>query len=146
MTKAVFFDLFFTLIYPKYSDKNEYDVLGISAMEWEKYAEDYDLYHERAMGEVQTGKEIIDKIANIMPYKLNESEKQVILERREKRMKRALLKVDDKILNTLRKIHDKGIRIGLISNADMIDSMHWEESPLSELFDVAIFSCNVGML
>ena len=125
MTKAIFFDLFFTLIYPKYSDENEYDVLGISAMEWEKYAEDDHLYHERALGNVQSERAVIDKIVDIMPYNLSECEKQEILERRENRMKRALLTVDDNILETLRKIHERGIRIGLISNADMIDSKHF---------------------
>ncbi len=50
MTKAVFFDLFFTLIYPKYSEINEYDVIGISASEWEKYSENDVLYYERAIG------------------------------------------------------------------------------------------------
>ena len=150
MTKAVFFDLFFTLINPKYSDINEYDVIGISAVEWEKYAEDDALYHERALGNVKSEKEIIDKIIDkiidIMPYRINEFKKQEILKRREERMKRALFTVDDKILNTLRKIHDKGIKIGLISNADIIDSKYWDQSPLSEFFDVVVFSCNVGIM
>lgn len=146
MIKAVFFDLFFTLIDPKYSDVNEYDVVGISAMEWEKYAEDDVLYHERALGKVRTEKEIIHRIVEIMPYDLNESQKSEILRRREERMKRALYSVDNKILDTLKKIHDKGIKIGLISNADIIDSKHWNKSPLAKLFDAAIFSCNVGLL
>ena len=38
MVKAIFFDLFFTLADPRYADENEYDVLGISAAEWERYA------------------------------------------------------------------------------------------------------------
>lgn len=146
MTKAVFFDLFFTLINPRYSDINEYNVVGISAMEWEKYAEDSTLYRERALGNVRTEKEIIDRIVDIMPCNLNELQKQEILQRREERMKRALLTIDNKILDTLRKLYDKDIKIGLISNADMIDSKHWDKSPLSEFFDIAIFSCNVGIL
>lgn len=40
----------------------------------------------------------------------------------------------------------RGVKIGLISNADMIDSKYWNKSPLSEFFDVAIFSCDVGIL
>ncbi len=68
MIKAVFFDLFFTLIDPKYSEINEYDVIGISAMEWAKYAEDKALYLERALGKVKTEKEIIDKIKKIKLY------------------------------------------------------------------------------
>ncbi|HAQ41049.1 MAG TPA: haloacid dehalogenase [Clostridiales bacterium] len=146
MIKAVFFDLFFTLINPKYSDVNEYDVVGMSAMEWEKYAEDNTLYCERALGKVKTEKEIIDKIVDIMPYELNESQKQEILQRREDRMKRALFAADNIILDTLKEVRSKGVKLGLISNADIIDSKHWNQSPLSEFFDAAIFSCNVGRL
>lgn len=146
MIKALFFDLFFTLIYPEYSDLSEYEVIGISASEWEKYAEDEILYHERALGYIKTEKEIIDKIIDSMPYQLHDSQRQEILKRREERMKRALQTVDNKILDTLRHIHSKGIKIGLINNADIIDTKYWEESPLSELSEIAIFSCNVGVL
>lgn len=146
MIKAVFFDLFFTLVYPKYSDINEYDVVGISVSEWEKYAENSELYYERARGRVKKEKEIIDKIIDIMPYCLNDSEKQEILHRREERMKRALLEVDDRILDTLRQLRDRGFKIGLISNADRIDSKYWKKSPLAVYFDLTIFSCDVGIL
>jgi hypothetical protein len=38
--EAVFFDLFFTLVIPKYHlSENENDVLGLSVEEWESYAE-----------------------------------------------------------------------------------------------------------
>ena len=49
---VVFFDLFHTLVTPKYSDlRNENDVLRITKVEWEKYAEDNELYVKRATGE-----------------------------------------------------------------------------------------------
>lgn len=146
MIKAVFFDLFFTLIYPKYTTINEYDVIGISAIEWEKYSEDSNLYRERALGKVGTEKEIISKIVDIMPYDLNELQKQEILNRRQERMKRAMLNVDNKVLNTIKQLYDKRIKIGLISNSDIIDSKYWEESPLAKFFDLAVFSCNVGIM
>lgn len=146
MIKAVFFDLFFTLVYPAYSHINEYDIIGISPVEWEKYAEDDSLYHERALGRVKTEKEIIDHIVTIMPYDLNRYQTEQLLQRREERMKRALLTIDDTIMDTLKKLHKKEIKLGLISNADLIDSKYWNQSPLSPLFDTAIFSCNVGML
>ncbi|WP_312699020.1 HAD family hydrolase [Sedimentibacter sp.] len=146
MIKAIFFDLFFTLVYPSYSTMNEYDVMGISAMEWEKYAEDSKLYRERALGNIKTEKEIINKIVDIMPYNLNDNQKREILNRRQERMKRALLNIDNEILNTIKQLHDKGIKLGLISNSDIIDSKHWKESPLSEFFDVAVFSCDAGIM
>ena len=66
MIKAIFFDLFFTLVYPSYSTMNEYDVMCISAMEWEKYAEDSNLYQDKALGKIKTEEEIINKIVDIM--------------------------------------------------------------------------------
>lgn len=146
MTKAIFFDLFFTLIYPTYLEESENDVIGISLSEWEEYAENNLLYDERAKGKIKNDREIIDKIVNRMPYNLTELQKQKILEKREERMKRALLIVDSKILDTLKKIRIRGIRLGIISNADVIDIKYWNDSPLSKLFDLALFSCDIGMV
>lgn len=146
MTKAIFFDLFFTLIYPEYLDENENDVIGITISEWEEYAENNELYNERARGKIKNEREIIDKIVNPMPYQITEIQKQKILEKREERIKKALFIVDKKILDTLRKIRMRGFKLGIISNADVIDIKYWNDSPLSELFDLALFSCDVGMI
>lgn len=49
--EVVFFDLFYTLVTPKYNDlRNENDVLGITVEEWEMYAKDHELYINRAKG------------------------------------------------------------------------------------------------
>lgn len=146
MTKAVFFDLFFTLIYPSYLIENEYDVIGISPSEWESYAENNILYDERAKGKIRNEREIIDRIVNIMPYKVTGEQKRKILLKREERMKRALLSVDNKVLEILGRVREKGVKIGLISNADIIDIKYWNDSPLSAFFDSVIFSCDVGIL
>ncbi len=40
MIKAIYFDLFFTLIVPAYEKtNNEYDIINLSVSEWEQYAE-----------------------------------------------------------------------------------------------------------
>lgn len=54
--------------------------------------------------------------------------------------------VDHEILKTLKDIQNLGIQTCLISNADVIDCRYWNVSPLYELFDLAVFSCNVNML
>lgn len=146
MTKAIFFDLFFTLIYPGYLEENENDIIGISLSEWEEYAENNELYDERARGKITDERKIINKIVNCMPYHITEIQKQKILEKREERIKKALLLVDNKILETLQKISMRGIKLGIISNADVIDIKYWNDSPLSELFDLVLFSCDVGMV
>lgn len=61
-------------------------------------------------------------------------------------MKRALLSIDNKVLEVLGRIREKGIKIGLISNADIIDIKYWNDSPLSTFFDSVIFSCDVGIM
>lgn len=61
-------------------------------------------------------------------------------------MKSALQNVSIDIIDTLKSLKDKNIKLGLISNADVIDCKYWNQSQLSALFDDAIFSCNIGML
>ncbi len=54
--------------------------------------------------------------------------------------------LDDKVLESLNELHRRVFKIGLISNADVIDSKYWYVSPLAEFFDSVIFSCNIGIL
>lgn len=144
---VVLFDLFFTLITPKYNDlRNENDVLKISIEEWETYAEDSELYEKRAIGKEKVPIKIIEEIMRKMKIEISEFDKNEILRLREERIKKALLEVDLTIINTLINLKKSGKKICLISNADVIDVKHWDKSPLNNLFDEAIFSCEVGYL
>ena len=144
---VIFFDLFFTLITPKYNDvRNENDVLGIKKEEWEKYVEDDELYLERATGREKNPRKIIESIIEKMDMQVNESEKEEILKLREERFRKSLIEVDNTIMDVLLDIKKSGKKLCLISNADIIDVMHWKESPLKELFDDVIFSYEVGYL
>ncbi|MFT8352849.1 HAD family hydrolase [Clostridium saccharoperbutylacetonicum] len=145
--EVVFFDLFFTLITPRYNEfRNENDVLGITKEEWEKYAEDESLYLERATGKEINPQKIIESIVGKIGVKVSENQINEILELRENRFKKSLIDVDSKVLNTLLEIKKSGKKLCLISNADIIDVMCWGESPLSKLFDERIFSYEVGFL
>lgn len=145
--KVIFFDLFFTLITPKYNDvRNEYDVLGVTCDQWEEYAEDAKIYRKRALGLVKEPIQIIDDIISSMNIAVDEEAKREILYLREERMKQALLQVDETILEVLTVLKKNGIKLCLISNLDVIDSKHWLESPLSQLLDDWVFSHQVGFL
>lgn len=147
MVKAVFFDLFFTLIAPNYLEvNNEYDVLKLTKEEWEYYAENDELYRERALGNVKDDVIIVKKILERMSYDATNEQVIEIINRRSDRMKRALMMIDKEIIDTIRIIKEKGIKICLISNVDSMDCKFWNQSPLSKFFDYAVFSCNVGML
>lgn len=143
--KVVFFDLFFTLVTPKYNDlRNEYDVLKLTMEEWEKYAEDEELYLARALGQEKDPEKIIESILEKMKIGYEPCHKADILNLREERMKRCLIEVEKDIVETISELRKNGKKICLISNADVIDVMHWDKSPLSELFDEKIFSYEVG--
>lgn len=145
--KACIFDLFFTLIIPAYTgEKTEYGILGITKEEWEHYAEDQELYMERASGKVKVAEEIIENILDKMGRTVSASDKAEILKIRVQRMKQALFHIDPLILSTLRVLKEKQIKLCLISNADVIDTMYWSESPLALLFDEVIFSHKVSFL
>lgn len=146
MIKVLFCDLFFTLIVPHNQSPMECEVLNLSPSEWEHYSEETALYKERAVGHVNTEQEIIEGIVETLPFSVTKKQEELLLDRREKRMRRALGNVDQEILKTLKAIRDLGIKTCLISNADIIDCKHWKDSPLYELFDLSIFSCNVKML
>lgn len=147
MIKAIYFDLFFTLIVPAYEKtNNEYDILNLSVSEWEQYAENDILYHERALGFVKSDIEIIDKIISLIPFEVSAVQKEQVLFAREQRMKNALKKISKEVLDTLQKLKSKDIKLGLISNADCIDCKYWNQSPLFKYFDDSVFSCNVGLL
>ena len=147
MFKAIFFDLFFTLIVPAYENvNNEFNILNMSVDEWEQYAENDLLYRERAFGLVKTEAEIIEKIVSLIPFEVSVLQKEQVLLAREKRMKAALETVSKEIPDALQKIKSMDIKLGLISNADCIDCKYWNQSPLFQCFDDAVFSCDVGLL
>ncbi|MDF2909264.1 MAG: haloacid dehalogenase [Sporolactobacillus laevolacticus] len=144
---VVFFDLFFTLITPEYSDmRNENDVLGLTRAEWETYAEDDELYLKRASGKEKNPQQIIRDIVGKMKINATEKEINELLELRKGRMQRALMNVNPTILDVLSDLKKSRKGLCLISNADVIDAMYWDKSPLSRLFDHAVFSYEVGYL
>jgi len=147
MIKAICFDLFFTLIIPAYDiENNEFDIVNLSMREWERYAEADYLYQERALGLVSSEAEIIEKIVAHIPFNVSDIQKEKLLIARENRMKKALQSVSGNIINVMEVLKSKNIKIGLISNADMIDCKYWKQSCLAPFFDDTIFSCNVGLL
>ncbi len=145
--EVVFFDLFFTLVTPKYNDlRNENDVLRITKEEWEKYAEDNELYITRATGKEKNPEKIIEDIIGKIKIEINDCDKKEILKLREERFKASLIDVNPTIIDVLLDIKKNGKKICLLSNADIIDAMHWDKSPLKDLFDETIFSYEVGYL
>lgn len=53
-------------------------------------------------------------------------------------------RVEDSVLRMLHAIGQAGVKLGVISNCASEEVAAWETSPLAELFDDNVFSCQVG--
>ena len=144
--KAVFFDLFFTLADLEYQRINEFTLLNISRSQWENSAENPTAYSFRATGKVKTEKEMLESMVTGLPFAVTDNQLEKLVEIRCDRMKKALTEIHPDILLTLEKLKAKGIKLCLVSNADIIDKKYWDISPLKQYFDCAIFSCDVGIV
>ena len=75
-----------------------------------------------------------------------ESTIKTLAERRHSAFAGHLRHVEPEILDMLNEITTSGIRLGLISNTDGSEILNWANSPLSDFFEVTIFSHVVGMV
>jgi len=147
MKKALLFDLFFTLIVPKYKKSgNEYDHLSISEDKWNEITANQDLYDRRASGQNTDPKTILRELVSLISADISDELLNALVEIRIERFKEAVENVDPVILDTLKVLKSRGYRLAIVSNADIIDVMHFQTSPLADLFDVTIFSYEVGYL
>ncbi len=142
--KTVFFDLFFTLADLEYQTENEFTLLGITRQQWEASAENPQAYNLRATGGVSTETEMLASMVESLPFAVTDSQLEKLVCIRNDRMKKALTEIHPCILFTLKQLKENGVKLCLISNADIIDKKYWSISPLAVLFDDVIFSCDVG--
>jgi putative hydrolase of the HAD superfamily len=144
-SKAMIFDLFFTLVNPmkeEYSLVSEYTVLGMERKEFEwRNGIDYDI---RGSGKIRDPYEMIRHI--LRGLDVDEGLLRRAADARLERIKRTLYGVEEKNLRVLKKIRELGFKTCLISNADVIDVYHWKGSPLSGVFDQVFFSYYEGLL
>ena len=147
MKKAVLFDMFFTLADPRtLLETLECGPLGLSPREWAQYFWTPEIGRRRALGEFESGAELIGTVCALLPFPVTEAQKTAVLEGRLTRMTKALTELQPGILETVKTLRARGLKLAVVSNADIIDIEAWDRSPLAELFDTVIFSCSVGMV
>jgi putative hydrolase of the HAD superfamily len=143
--RAIFFDLFFTLVDPLKDDsplETEYSVLKVERGEFEGWNEiDYDL---RASGKIRDPYDVFRHI--VRGQLIDEALLLRAANARLERIRRALCAVGKEKLALLKKLRELGFSICLVSNADSMDKHYWQNSPLRPCFDQTIFSCDVGLL
>ncbi len=142
-----FFDLFHTLVLlepnPDPAD-NEFSILGIERSAWTRAAmRDYEV---RATGIIRDPAEIVAAMVRNAGVDADEDTLDKILEARKRRYRRTFCAVRPSVLGALASLRARGKTLAIISNADVLDSLYWEESPLSRFFRDAVFSWEVGCM
>ncbi len=147
MKRTVFFDLFFTLADPHGElEKEEYLPLSVSEETWRQAVWEKEFSDARGRGEYRSCGEILSQMCLRLPVKLTVQQKGKLHDALSHRMQKALCELPPEIMPVLRELKSSGYHLGIISNADAYDILHWQESPLREAFDTAVFSCEVGSL
>ncbi len=142
--KAVFFDLFDTLVsvgwVKEYPDTAL--SLGIDREAWNRLL--LDQSPERLSGQMTDPVEIMRSLAHTFNPGIPMSLIREVTATRIRRFERALEIVPRETIEQLTRLRSLGIKIGLISNADVAETTGWPGSPLAQLFDTVVFSCEVG--
>lgn len=145
--RALCFDLFHTLtavseISPE--SKNTWELLGVSKDEWHWQVLDNSPW--RQTGLVKDPVEIIRRMARAINPDLKEDLIQEVAKYRYRRFDRAVMFPPDKSLYALKELKRVGKKLALVSNADAAEARAWDSSPLAPLFDVSVFSCDIGFM
>ncbi|MBM3702418.1 MAG: HAD family hydrolase [Actinobacteria bacterium] len=142
---AFFFDLFHTLTSIEETSPSISTTSDILCV-------DKDLWNEQLLNNSikrLTGKEknpyiIIQRMAHAInpniPYEIIKKATEARIEL----FKNAIIKMPQRSIDTIIYLKSINKKIALISNADILEKMAWDYSDISQYFDAAIFSCDVG--
>jgi putative hydrolase of the HAD superfamily len=144
--RALCFDLFSTLIsvgqVPEHIGAFTADILGVDRKRWNEVC--FGPLHE-----IRKPSEHLDNLRRMALSLDNTIPEQNIVEAtaaRQARFDHALEHgVESIVLNSLQDLKEAGFKLALISNASSPEVQAWPRSPLAELFDVTVFSCETGL-
>lgn len=145
MVRGVVFDLFHTLTAPETQWSSQpwtSDVLGIDRRVWNELLTAGSRW--RLAGEETDPYTIIATLARSIDPGISDGLIERAVEVRVGRFRDAFDRVPVEHVETLKRLRARGFRLGLISNADVMEMAPWDRSPLAGLFDAEIFSCRVG--
>ena len=143
--KGVIFDLFHTLTgrESEWSDLPwTSDVLGIDRRLWNDLLTAHSRW--RLAGEEKDPYTIVSTLARQADPTITDDRIHEALRVRIQRFRDSLLRIPAENIEALRSLRAAGFRLGLISNADVMEVAAWHDSALAGMFDAEIFSCAVG--
>lgn len=148
--KAIFFDLFETLITEFFEGKrisnrhyNYMELLGISneqyKMEWRQRTQ------HRMSGIFPDYPSVLRDMLNKHGIEHNEKAIQYLYQERIKEKKIPFDGTRHEVISLLTELKSRGIKLGLISNCTEEEVRYWNQSELAKYMDIAIFSYDVGI-
>jgi len=144
---AVIFDLFHTLISldtVSSSAINPWDYLEVSEKDWrDALFSDTD---DRLRGRITDPNDVVRDIVCKLDPDMSADKTEHASRLRLSQFEAALSNVHPHLLETIGSIKSRHKLLGLISNADAIESSSWPDSHIATLFDSAVFSCAVGYI
>ena len=151
--RAVIFDLFGTLVDElRYPERQEVkyqrlvsDTVGILGIPIDGFRRVWsETSRARNIGEIRTTMAALKFVCDELSVEVTANQLERAAAIRSEFMSRSL-EPRAGSLDTLRRLHDMSIKVGLVSNttADVRDL--WSQSPFEPLLDSSILSCDVGM-
>jgi putative hydrolase of the HAD superfamily len=142
--KGVIFDLFHTLTARESASPFPFtsDVLGIDRGLWDELLMERSRW--RLAGEERDPYVIIRTLARQADPAIPDERIREAVRVRSARFRHTLAGVPRENVETLERLRAAGLRLGLVSNADVMEVAGWPESPLSGCFDAEVFSCMSG--
>ncbi|MBN2363355.1 HAD family hydrolase [candidate division WOR-3 bacterium] len=147
LKKALIFDLFHTLICLEDSGSDfraTHEIIGVSRDDWERQL--FSDVDDKLKGKEKNPFKIMEKMIRALKPTIEKEYIETALEHRRRRFEKAFREVPEVTMKSLKIFKEGGKKIGLISNADILEMTGWEESPLKKFIDIPIFSCQVGYM
>jgi len=143
--RGVIFDLFHTLT-GKESEWSDLpwtsDVLGVDRQVWDELLTARSRW--RLAGEERDPLKILTRLAREADPSVSDERIRDALGVRVQRFRDALHRVPIENIEALRSLRAAGLRLGLISNADVMEVEAWHDCPLAGRFAAEVCSCDVG--
>ncbi|MDM7914595.1 MAG: HAD family hydrolase [Candidatus Eisenbacteria bacterium] len=138
---AVLFDLFHTLIdVNRAPGRSTAEILGLDPARWNLRVIEESRHH--ALGAIEDPFESVRTIVHGIDPAIPDEKVREAVAGRAARFRHALLEVRADVLETLDRLRERGLSLGLISNAYYDEIAAWPESPLALRIDVPLFSCH----
>jgi putative hydrolase of the HAD superfamily len=144
--KAVIFDLFHTLTSLESTwgggRRSTCEILGVSREAWEEQL--WKKSRDRLIGKSKDPFDIIAEMARAIDPVIPDERIRAAAENRMARFGAALAEMSEETVRVIGVLKARGRRIGLVSNADVMEVAAWRQCPAAHLFDSVVFSCIAG--